>query len=82
MMKTLPFVVLFSVGLLPCLSVVSAGQESDVKLTDFFKQYLEKVCRQEPSHATHLGDHRFDDRLDDLSAEARKRWVEHSTGRR
>ena len=65
-----------SMGLFPCLSAVSFGQTADAKLNDFFKQYLEKVFQTRPLEATELGDHGFDDRLDDLSAEARAGWVE------
>jgi hypothetical protein len=36
-----------------------------------FRAYLDRSFRDEPLSATRLGDHRFDDRLDDLSAEAR-----------
>ena len=74
-MKIIP-ALLLSVGFFPCLSAVSFGQTADVKLSDFFKQYLEKVFPTRPVEATHLGEHRFDDRMDDLSAEARAGWVE------
>ena len=43
----------------------------DAKLEAFFKDYLERVFATEPLTATRLGDHRFDDKLDDLSPEAR-----------
>lgn len=33
-----------------------------------------------PTEATGLGDHRFDHLLDDVSAPARRRWLEHSKG--
>ena len=52
------------------------GQE-DGKLELFFKDYLEKTFVLRPMDATALGDHRFDDRLDDISAEARKKWLDH-----
>src|SRR5438477_8108571 len=71
-----------SVGLV--LSVLStcatpaSAQEADAKLNAFFKQYLEETFRQRPMEATQLGDHRFDDKLDDLSPTARKQWVEHA----
>ncbi|MEO6810630.1 MAG: DUF885 domain-containing protein [Isosphaeraceae bacterium] len=48
----------------------------DAKLNNVFKAYLEKVFQAEPLTATRLGDHRFDDQLDDLSAEARAANVE------
>ncbi len=49
------------------------GQEAEArKLADWFKTYIEKVMSQEPMTATRLGDHRYDDRLEDLSPDARK----------
>lgn len=49
------------------------GQETEArKLTAWFKAYIEKVMSEEPMTATRLGDHRFDDRLEDLSPQARK----------
>ena len=48
----------------------------DAKLDAFFRTYLDDWFRAEPLAATRLGDHRFDDTLDDLSAEARARRVE------
>jgi uncharacterized protein (DUF885 family) len=52
------------------------AQEEDARLTAFFKQYLEDTFRLRPMDATQLGDHRFDDKLDDLSPQARQRWLE------
>src|SRR5437879_5524978 len=43
----------------------------DARLTTFFKKYLEEEFRHRPMEATRLGDHRFDDHLDDLSPKAR-----------
>jgi uncharacterized protein (DUF885 family) len=44
----------------------------DEKLEAFFQDYLREVFRREPLAATRLGEHSQDDRLDDLSAEARR----------
>src|SRR6516162_9911895 len=49
----------------------AAEADEDAKLTAFFRAYLDETFQAEPVLATHLGDHRFDDRLDDLSPEAR-----------
>jgi uncharacterized protein (DUF885 family) len=49
----------------------------DVLLESFFREYLEIAFRREPMMATRLGDHRFDDQLDDLSLEVRKARVDH-----
>jgi len=48
-----------------------AADGEDDKLTAFFKAHLEEEFKHSPMSATRLGDHRFDDQLDDLSAEAR-----------
>ena len=49
----------------------------DAKLNACFQEYLDATFRLEPLTATRLGDHRFDDTLDDLSAEARAAGLEH-----
>jgi uncharacterized protein (DUF885 family) len=69
-------VLLLSMCLLTFLSTIGFGQQTEDQLNAFFKQYLEKVFQKRPSEATQLGDHRFDDRMDDLSAPARDGWVE------
>lgn len=46
-------------------------------LQAFYRDYLEASFAMRPMTATFLGDHRFDDRLDDISAEARARWLAH-----
>lgn len=46
-------------------------------LQAFYKNYLEASFALRPLSATFLGDHRFDDQLDDISAEARARWLAH-----
>jgi hypothetical protein len=68
----LPAAMLLTLGGL----AISADDE-DAKLTAFFKEYLEQTFRQRPTEATALGDHRFDDLLDDVSPAARKGWTEY-----
>src|SRR5687767_11311030 len=48
----------------------------DDQLARFFKDYLEEFMKNNPYEASRLGDHRYDDRLDDLSAKARAANVE------
>ena len=62
-----------------CATVLFAADSppADAKLEAFFRQYLDQSFALRPLDATRLGEHRFDDRLDDLSAGARKRWREH-----
>ncbi|HMJ88262.1 MAG TPA: DUF885 domain-containing protein [Candidatus Acidoferrum sp.] len=49
---------------------------SDAELQKFFRRYLDERFVMHPVEATALGDHRFDERLDDLSPEALKRSLE------
>ena len=48
-----------------------AEAAEDAKLNALFRDYLSETFRREPLSATRLGEHGFDDKLDDLSAEAR-----------
>ncbi|MGL4550541.1 MAG: DUF885 family protein, partial [Gemmataceae bacterium] len=45
----------------------------DAALDAAFRAYLAKLCEQRPATATALGEHAHDHRIDDLSAEGRKR---------
>jgi uncharacterized protein (DUF885 family) len=71
-------------NIVAALFLLSAGlstafaEDADAKLNAFFKQYLDETFRLRPTEATRLGDHRFDNLLDDLSPQAQKNWVEHS----
>ena len=49
---------------------------TDASLRTFFHEYLEADLPLSPMRASRLGDHRFDDRLDDLSAAARSKRVD------
>jgi len=66
--------------LAPGVSTVAGqqAQQEDSKLEAYFREFLEEGFRQRPTEATALGDHRFDDKLDDLSARARAGWVTHT----
>ncbi|MDB5353059.1 MAG: hypothetical protein JWN86_4306 [Planctomycetota bacterium] len=47
------------------------AKAEDAKLAGFFRTFLDASFAAQPLLATQYGDHRFDDRLDDLSADAR-----------
>ena len=59
-------------------SVVNAEQKEgpeDAKLSAAFRAYLDAWFPLEPLAATRLGDHRFDDTLDDISPDGRAKKV-------
>lgn len=69
-----------ALALVACLSTSTAafaddGAE-DARLNATFDAYLKELFRREPVTATTLGDHSQDDRLDDVSAEARRSNLE------
>jgi uncharacterized protein (DUF885 family) len=55
------------------VSPALAQNPEDRKLADGFKAFLDEEFRNRPLEATRSGDHRFDDRLDDISPEAREK---------
>src|ERR1041384_252135 len=63
--------------LLGLLVPALAQAASDEALQSFFKRYLDERFALHPTEATALGDHRFDDKLDDLSPEALERSLKH-----
>jgi uncharacterized protein (DUF885 family) len=76
MKRLLACAVLGSVVCLSPLPRARAAEDEDARLTAFFQEYLDELFRTRPLEATRLGDHRFDDRLDDLSPKARAAWTE------
>ncbi|MCY2953655.1 MAG: DUF885 domain-containing protein [Planctomycetota bacterium] len=59
-------------------TVAGAASSEDAALDASFREHLEASFRLRPSTATGLGDHRFDDQLDDVSPAARARWAEQT----
>jgi uncharacterized protein (DUF885 family) len=75
-MKVLIVIGLFwSVASVVCAAEPPGNQ--DAALESFFREYLDASFQLEPLSATRLGDHRFDDRVDDLSKTARAAVIEH-----
>jgi uncharacterized protein (DUF885 family) len=66
MLSRLAPIVLLAACAGPALAV-----DEDAKLAAFFKAYLDAFVEHNPYEATRLGDHRYDDRLNDLSPKAR-----------
>lgn len=58
-----------------------AAENADTKLDTFYKAYLEESFEMRPLDASLLGDHRFDHLLDDISPQARDKWLEHTRAR-
>jgi hypothetical protein len=65
-------------GLAAGVPAAAEAEDEDAKLTKLFRAYLDEEFRQRPLEATRLGDHRFDDRLDDVSPKARAEWTERA----
>lgn len=63
------------IAALSFMTTMHAASKEDAKLDAFFQSYLELRFKMQPTDATRLGDHRFDDQLDDLSPAARKGWI-------
>jgi uncharacterized protein (DUF885 family) len=54
---------------------LAAAQTEDARLETLFREHLDALFNQRPTHGSHLGDRRFDGRLDDVSPAARSRWT-------
>ena len=65
---------------LPPVAVATAADTADQRLADFFRDHLQGSFRLRPIEASTLGDHAYDDLLDDISPEARARWLDHWKG--
>jgi len=52
-----------------------SAQNADAKLEEFFKSYMDAHFQQQPLEATRMGDHRFDAQLEELTPEARAKWL-------
>src|SRR4051794_24386620 len=72
------FFILLTTAMTILSATAAPPAPEDAKLAAFFDRYLEERFRRHPVDATNAGDHRYDDRLDDLSAAARAADVEFS----
>jgi uncharacterized protein (DUF885 family) len=62
----------------PLSAAQPPANAEDGKLAALFKDYLEEEFRLRPLKATQLGDHRYDDRLEDPSAKNRAAWTQRA----
>src|ERR1700686_2036856 len=75
-MKT-TLVILFASTLLP---LTVRATPDDERFQELANEYIEQTLQSHPEQATELGDHRFDDRLTDYSAEARAKELAAAKG--
>ena len=59
-------------------AMTPAAQTADARFQSVTNEWLDGWMRLNPVAATQLGDHRFDDRLDDLSSTGRQQLVDFS----
>ncbi len=71
-------VLLSLLGVLVTASLAVARDTEDDALAAFFQSFLDQELRDRPLDATRLGDHRYDNKLEDLSAESRAKWDERT----
>src|SRR3954471_18682308 len=66
-------------GFVAILALNSPARAADAEqdLQAFFRQYLDEHFALRPLDASRLGDHRFDNLLEDVSKASRERWLEH-----
>lgn len=53
------------------MTLLAAASPEDAKLAAHFERHLEEQFRRHPVYASRVGDHRYSDRMDDLSPTAR-----------
>ncbi|MCP4705129.1 MAG: DUF885 domain-containing protein, partial [candidate division Zixibacteria bacterium] len=61
------YLLLISVGLIFAALSCSGEGNQDKRFETLANQYIERLIQQNPEWATWLGDHRFDNRLNDYS---------------
>ncbi len=79
--STLRQTLLIGLATIPGILNPARAQNADANLEAFFKAHLEETFRMRPLEATQLGDHRFDQLLDDISPTARAGWVNQARKR-
>jgi uncharacterized protein (DUF885 family) len=77
-MKRACIALLFLVLLSPLARTNVQPDSEDAKLQRHFKQYIDAEFKRHPLEATRAGNHDHDDKLDDVSAAARKASIERT----
>lgn len=77
-MKRLAVVVIGLFIALPLAESDAQPESEDAKFAKHFKQYLDAEFKLQPLYATRAGNHDYDDRLDDVSPQARKAAIERA----
>lgn len=62
----------------PAATAPASTAEADAKFADLSKRWLDGWLEQQPVSATQTGKHEFDDRIEDLSAAGRQKFVDFS----
>ncbi|WP_165073972.1 DUF885 domain-containing protein [Paludisphaera rhizosphaerae] len=65
-----------AVIIMACAGVRAGEVSEDARLQSLFAAFLQETFRREPTTATQLGEHAYDDRLDDVSPESRRSNLE------
>src|SRR4051812_37945098 len=71
---TLSRLLLSLFALVAVASISRAADSEDDTLAAYFRSFLDQELKERPAEATRLGDHRYDNKLEDLSAAARAKW--------
>lgn len=80
MSARLLFVVFMSVSVLTTFTASAAEKEQEAALNQVADRFWDMSMRHSPMRATTIGDYRFNDQLDDLSATAEERWKSDLNG--
>ncbi|MGZ0172626.1 MAG: DUF885 family protein [Planctomycetales bacterium] len=76
-----PFITITTIILVAAQQALSGDKVTmDAEFEKLGEQYIEQFTAFSPVRATDLGDHRFDDQLDDISDEARTKQAEWIRG--
>jgi uncharacterized protein (DUF885 family) len=61
-------------------AAIARPVSSDAQFADLSKRYIDSIAEFSPGYGTQLGDHRFDDKLADISAAGRARQLAFERG--